>query len=90
MNNYNLDILNLYQYPFNQADPDCGLLRKQFWNELDKQLKMLPRRNCWILGGDFNTSLKHQALCVGLSDFATTVGRCRGSSHPDGSTLNRC
>ena len=87
MNNYNLDILNLYQFPYNQADPDCGPLRKQFWNEMDKQLKQLPRRNCWILGGDLNTSLKHQALCVGLSDFATPAGRCRGSSHPDASTL---
>lgn len=36
MNNYNLDILNLYQFPYNQADPECGPLRKQFWNEMDK------------------------------------------------------
>ena len=86
---YSIDLLNLYQFPYNMADPACGPQRSPFWTKLEPTLKALPRRNCWILGGDFNTSLRHQAQCVGLSDFATPTGRSRGTIHKDAHMLQQ-
>ena len=86
---YNIDILNLYQFPYDTADPDSGLQRSSFWTTLEYTLKALPKRNCWILGGDFNTSLMHQVNCVGLSDFATPMGRSKGTNHKDAHRLQQ-
>ena len=80
---FNLDVVNVYQFPYNPNDPSCLADRQTVWKTLRSTFSGLPRRNCWLIGGDFNTGLRHHAQLVGLGDFNTPTGRRTGCSHPD-------
>ena len=83
MGSVNIDILNVYQYPQHGAPSQPTEERTLFWTVLQRTLNGLPRRNCWVIGGDFNTSLRSQPGSVGLSDFAVEGSRSRGTHHSD-------
>ena len=82
-----IDLINIYQFSWTGADPQCIERRAELLSNCDGLLAGLPQRNVVILAGDFNTSLTRTPHCVGLQDFQGTHGRSIGTQHPDATTL---
>ena len=73
-----LDVISCYQYSWD-ADPLKNRLthRLEFWHRLAGLAQSLPKRNCHLIGGDFNCSLRPIPQRVG-------PGLCASSArHPD-------
>ena len=90
MNSYNIGILNLYQFPYNMADPACGPLRLQFWNQLTALLVLgMPFAGClnmsrqWISSviGGATMLAKHLLHLRGRSLTSMAGVRCSWISH---------
>ena len=62
-----LDILGIYQYPWDARKPRAQLLeaRAGIWKQLDVVLRRLPRRNLLFVCGDLNVQLPAQDRHVG-------------------------
>ena len=73
-----LDVVSCYQHSWD-ADPLKNRLahRLEFWHKLTDLVQALPKRNCHLIGGDFNCSLRPIPQRVGPGLCAS------GNSHPD-------
>ena len=73
-----LDVVCCYQYSWD-ADPLKNRLahRLEFWHRLAGLVQSLPKRNCHLIGGDFNCSLRPIPQRVGPGLCATST------HHPD-------
>ena len=58
-----LDIVNVYQHPDQHSSvrKDPLAARGEVWNQLDRLLHRLARRNLTVIAGDFNCPLKSQS-----------------------------
>ena len=81
-----LDVLNLYQFPWNTRKPRSELLknRAQLLASLDSALKTVSRRNLLVIVGDFNTQLAPFGRHVGT---ATCIQRIEAQCAEDGESL---
>ena len=75
-----IDIINVYQHVHG---PQRHQDRLTVWDELHKLIATLPKRNTWLILGDFNTSLPKTGPAVGHSTFAWSDGRRTGPKHSD-------
>ena len=82
----NLDVFNLYQFPWNTRKPRPELLknRAHLTASLDSALKKVSRRNLLVIMGDFNTQLAPLGRHVGT---ATCIKRIEAQCAEDGESL---
>ena len=77
---HHIDILHVYQHTGVAGHMDD---RADLWMKLQTCIQSCPKRNTFILLGDFNTSLSLKSTSVGLPTFRGIAGRKSGSVHLD-------
>ena len=81
-----LDVLGIYQYPWDARKPRAQLLeaRAGIWKQLDVVLRRLPRRNLLFVCGDLNVQLPAQDRHVGTGIVLRNPGaqHNRPLTHP--------
>eukprot|EP00438_Fugacium_kawagutii_P005137 Skav205556 [mRNA] locus=scaffold3886:24791:31069:+ [translate_table: standard] len=77
-----LDTIHCCQYA-DRHDSKRKQERLSWWQDLNKLLSTLPKRNYILLQGDFNCSVHHCPGLVGLTTFHTETGTCSGPTHHD-------
>ena len=75
-----IDIINVYQHVHG---PHRLLDRQVVWDELHQLIATLPKRNTWMLCGDFNTSLQKAGTAIGTSTYDWHGQRRTGPKHGD-------
>ena len=78
----NFDVLAAYQHTNAGAQRRLEH-RKTFWNCLDQYLGTLSKRHILCLLGDFNCSLPHSPMQVGVTRFHWRNHLTSGTQHPD-------
>ena len=78
----NLDVIACYQHAF-QPTKACLQNRERWWGLLEKVLASLPTRNCLVMLGDFNSSLRASPRITGTSTFHWRGRSHWGTTHAD-------
>lgn len=81
-----MDFLHIYQHVHSVDKLDT---RQHFWDQLNHQLTVLPKRNFLTLLGDFNTSLATRSLAVGVGTYQHHGVRSKGTTHQDSDILHQ-
>ena len=81
-----LDIVNVYQFPWDFQAPTVELLNKRYnlLQNVEKTVKSVPVRNLCICGGDMNVQLTHMH---GLIGTATYLGESTRQTATDAEAL---
>ena len=61
MCSWTLDLLHVYQKPYNfhpKASQDAKTIRAEVWQELETQIRRIPKRHTLLVLGDYNCPLK--------------------------------
>ena len=78
----NLDVIACYQHAF-QPTKACLQARERWWGLLERVLAGLPTRNCLVMLGDFNSSLRASPRISGTSTFLWQGCSHWGTAHTD-------
>eukprot|EP00435_Cladocopium_sp_Y103_P022610 s4108_g5.t1 len=76
-----VDLLCVYQYADDHSNARLRQ-RSLFWSSLDSSLATMPRRNMFLLAGDFSCSLG-ECQQVGTSKYTWLNAHCQGPRHRD-------